>query len=211
MIKRQRFAILLLILSSTASVCVSADTAWLYAPAWMYGVGTPIVGDNHGHPEWVAQPFHVPFDAYASVFGACVGKGSDPGDTGMILRIVDDDAKNGRPGSTTIAEWRVRPIWPNLQWVDIQTDDPILLSADRRYWMIIAPGDGQFSGQVGISGGEHWGLRSEDAGATWLDWGFCAAIRIGGNAVPEPSSAASLLALAASAAVCAVSRRRSRS
>lgn len=167
------------------SLSSSAGRVWLYTPPWYMVYGTTIAGKESGASEskWVAQPFHVPFDSYADYFGAFVGKGADPNNAGMKLRLVNDNIIYGWPGET-IAEWSIFPQTASLNWAYADTQ-PILLRSRQRYWLIAIPGDSKFVGQIGLSGGEMWALRSFDQGAYWDDWGFRAAIRVGGYAVPE--------------------------
>ena len=205
---KPRFACILLCVAAIIAVIpANADRVWLYAPQ-KGTFGTDIAGPLSGASEskWLAQPFHVPYDAFMDYLGAGVGKASDPNNVGIYLRLVEDNITWGWPGAT-IGEWNIKPATADAKWTDL-TIQPILLHADRRYWIMIRYGDPYFWGQIALATGEGWALRSFDQGATWQDWGFRAAVRVAGYPVPEPGSAAGLTLLAIAGGLRTIGARR---
>ena len=175
----------------------SGDRVVLYTPDFFYTIGTSVKQN-----EWIAQPFHVPYDAYADYWELKVGKASDS-TNGMFLRVLKDDGINHGtnpptwPGAS-IAEWGgIHPAGATLNWVSFQSQ-PVLLKGNVRYWAIFGTYDSGFVGQIAYSGGDQWGIRSYNQASTWQNTGFRFAIKVSGNAapVPEPASGAALLSLA---------------
>lgn len=201
-----RFLVLSALLGLGAVIAACADRVWLYSPGFEYSYGAPVA-----QAEWTAQPFHVPFEATADLFGVKVGVGQDPDGAGMFVSLREDSVDPGTGASipgAVIAEWdSLHPQDATARWLDLLAASPITLYAGTRYWIVVGSHGANYLGQIAISGGDMWALKSFDQAASWQDWGFRAAVRVGGYPVPEPSGAVAFLG---AAPVFVVLRRRFR-
>ncbi len=159
---------------------------WLYDGYPIYNVGIAI---GKGRPtEMVAQPFSLPRAGEIDQIGVAIARAQDPNNVGFRVTLAQDYRDLAK---TTLASWNVLPIYgPTLMFAYF-TVKPIPIDAGT-YYLVLAPGDSEFSGAVAYASRGNLALKTNDDGATWQDIPQLG-VRVGGTMVPEPSG---LLALA---------------
>lgn len=154
---------------------------WLYDGYPIYNVGIAI---GKGRPtEMVAQPFSLPRAGQIDEIGVAVAVAQDPNNAGFRVTLAQDYRDLAK---TTLASWQIHPIYgPTLMFAYL-TIKPIPIDAGT-YYLVLAPGDSEFSGAVAYATRGNTALKTNDDGATWQDIAQLG-VRVGGTMVPEPSA-----------------------
>jgi hypothetical protein len=180
--------------------------------AWLYDAGiTQHLGADISNGAWIAAPFTVEADCYATSFGAAVARAFGP--TGAGYDVYLTTTWIGLPGSA-IAKLP-QPVVPlTTQWVyyDGSLSQPVLLRAGTTYSLVLIPTTPSLRGSIsyGNKPGTYYGWKSSDSGASWSQLAYPVCVRVDGF-VPEPGGwmvlAAGLGCAMALARSCFVSRR----
>jgi hypothetical protein len=174
-----------------------ADSSWA---AYIYNGGEPQhlgtqVQDNSSR-VWVAEPFQLPFDAYATSLGAALARGMGPTNAGYSAWLYTLGTVSHVP-EVPLAQ-TTEPLVPlNTQFTyyDCPLPSPVFLQAGTLYALVLKPTDSTFVGSVsyGIVPGTYYGQGTGDYGKTWYRLEYPLAVRIEGYFVPEPGTSSVLL------------------
>lgn len=183
-------AALVLLLLCTYNPC----TAYIYDGGQPQHLGTQ-AKDNSSR-VWVAEPFQLPFDAYATSLGAALARGMGPTNAGYSAWLYTLGTISHVP-EVPLAQ-TTEPLVPlNTQFVyyDCPLPSPIFLQAGALYALVLKPTDSTFVGSVsyGLVPGTYYGQGTGDYGKTWYRLEYPLAVRIDGYFVPEPGASAVLL------------------
>jgi hypothetical protein len=138
--------------------------------------------------ERVAEPFAVQADAYATQFGAALGRAYGPVGAGFTVDLTT--WSNGEPGSI-IESWTVVPTVVSLDYYYFEPTAPIALAgigSGAYYALVFTPNQEGFAGAVSYTAkagcyyGHAWNTNSG-----WFTMQYPLCIRVDGYyAVPEP-------------------------
>lgn len=155
--------------------------------AWLYDAGPEQrLGVSMSGYKWVAAPFTVDRDCYATSLGAAVARGFGPTDAGFDVYLTT--TWSGLPGS---AMARLdQPLVPtNTQYVYYygSLKDPVLLRAGTIYSLVLARSSPDLvcSFSLGNKPGTILAWGTSD-GQTWYELSRPICVRVDGYAVPEP-------------------------
>jgi hypothetical protein len=162
--------------------------------AWVYDAGIPQhLGTSLSNGQWVAAPFTVESDCYATTFGAAIARAMGPKDAGFDVYLAT--TWSGLPESA-IAKLP-QPLIPlNTQYVYYygSLSEPVLLKAGAVYSLVLIPTSPDLLCSVswGAKPGTAYGWGTDDS-KTWYRLAYPLCVRVDGYAAPEPSSIAVLL------------------
>jgi hypothetical protein len=137
--------------------------------------------------EWAAEPFSVSRAAYATQFGAALGRAYGPAGAGFRVELAR--WVNDQPGDV-IESWTVVPTLVSLTYYYFEPTVPIALDGidtGAYYALVFKPDTEGFAGAISYTAkpGCYYGKGySTDAG--WFTMQFPLVIRVDGNYVPEP-------------------------
>ncbi len=143
--------------------------------------------------EWVCEPFSVERDAYATQFGAALGRTYGPTGAGFTVEL--SRWADGHPVDT-IETWTVVPTIVSLVYYYWQPTFPIALSgvgSGAYYALTFKPNIEGFAGAVSYSnkGGCYYG-QGWNSSIGWFNLQFPLCVRVDGYYVPEPDCLAAL-------------------
>lgn len=178
--------------------------AWLYDAGIAQHLGLSIKADSNC--EWVAAPFTVESDCYATTLGAAVARAMGPVDAGLDVYLTT--TWSGLPDSAITK--LPQPLVPlNTQYVYYygMLSTPVFLKADTAYSLVLMPTSPLLMASIsyGAKPGTYYGWKTADNGESWNQLSYPVCVRVDGYAVPEPGT---LCALASGLAVLCVRRRR---
>jgi hypothetical protein len=144
---------------------------------------------------WVAEPFTVTQDSYATALGAAAGRAYGPTNAGFDAYLTA--TLSGLPGSELAK--LPNPLVPlNTQYVyyDGGLSAPVLLNAGVVYYVVLMPSSPDFCGSVSWStkSGSYYGLGTSDNGSHWGTLAYPLCVRVDGYVVPEPGAMSAMLA-----------------
>ena len=163
--------------------------AWLYDGGIAQHAGAMM--RNGSSQEWIAQPFDVATDAYATAFGAAMGRAYGPAGAGFTVYLTSTlvDVPN-----SAIASWTIAPLDATLTYYYVTAATPIFLAANTSYALVFAPNVDGYAGSLSYSGVSGYSAyNTANHGASWSLTGFAMATRVDGYYVPEPMTAIALV------------------
>lgn len=176
----------LLVLVVLAAMCSSPCAAYLYdcGPAQYAGAIVKLGTTT----EAVAEPFGVARSAYATQFGAALGRAYGPAGAGFRVQLTT--WVNNQPGAV-IETWTVVPTSVSLAYYYWEPTIPIALAgvdSGAYYALVFTPDLDGFAGAVSYSNkaGCYFG-RAWNSSAGWFTMQFPLCTRVDGYYVPEPS------------------------
>ncbi len=181
-------------LATCLLVLLILATAYAPAFAWLYDAGpTQHLGADLSNGAWIAAPFTVPSDCYATTFGAAVARGMGPTGAGYDVYLTTTFA--GLP-ATAIAKLPLPLVPLTTQWVyyDGALPEPVSLRKGVAYALVLIPNTPNLVGSIswGTKPGTYRSWRSTDGGLNWAEQTWPVCVRIDGYYVPEPDSAMAL-------------------
>lgn len=184
-----RAAVWLAVLTSLVSA--SPCRAWLYDGGPEQHAAVSVAEGTNC--VWVAQPFVLTSDCWATTFGAGIGRFQGPTDAGFDVYITT--TLDGLPGSAMFK--LPQPLVPKTAgfvyyYETIET--PLFLNKDVAYAMVLMPSNPGFGGMVSLSAWSgYYGLGTGDYGQSWYYLARPLCVRLDGYPVPEPASISLLL------------------
>ncbi|MHB9038578.1 MAG: choice-of-anchor R domain-containing protein [Armatimonadota bacterium] len=188
LLRRLSFAIIVaLCLGVISTPCF----AWLYDAGIAQHLGLSIKADSNC--EWVAAPFTVDYDCYATTLGAAVARAMGPVDAGLDVYLTT--TWYGLPGSA-IAKLS-QPLVPlNTQYVYYYgtLSAPVFLKAGTVYSLVLMPTSPLMTASIsyGAKPGTYYGWKTADYGESWNRLTYPVCVRVDGYAVPEPGTLCAL-------------------
>lgn len=143
----------------------------------------------------LVAPFILQQDSVIDRIGIGIASREDPNHVGFKVYLTNTDAGTHIPGKP-INSWSIHPVSGAAlaySYIDIA---PMNLRAGEAYALLIQPGDPSMSGAVAYSVYGYRGWGTSDSWATNFLLQYSTCIRLYGQAVPEPSTILSLLAIA---------------
>lgn len=185
---RRLVALIALLVSVAAAPC----WAWVYDAGQAQHAGLTV--EENTACVWVSAPFTVEVDSYATSFGAALARAMGPVDSGFNVYLTT--SMSGLPGSA-IAKLP-QPLVPRstqYTYYDGALDEPLLLQAGTVYALVLMPTSPDLMASIsyGVKPGTYYGYGTGDHGKTWYKLAYPVCVRVGGYAVPEPASLATLL------------------
>jgi hypothetical protein len=183
-----RFSIRLLSLAVCVSAIAAAPASALIYDGSSQRVGNGPVLQYGSSTMWVAAPFMLKEDAYATSFSLAVARASGPADEGFSCWLSSD--LFGHP-TWQEASWKLIPTGPICKYMDAALPEPVFLKANQPYAVIVAPSSNDFMGAVSYSTRGYYGLAYD--GYTWRYLAMPIGLKIDGYFVPEPSGMCAVL------------------
>ena len=180
--------------------------------AYIYDAGNPQHQGGSVTATWVAAPFMVTSDCFATSIGAAVARALGPADAGFDVYLAD--TWNGLLDSA-IAKLpqRLIPLGTQYVYYDGALSRPVFLKAGTTYSVILVPTSPDLICSISwaVKPGTYYGWSSRDCGQNWQQMSYPVAVRVDGYSVPEAKGWVVLFAAVAALslpALCgAVSRR----
>lgn len=145
---------------------------------------------------WVAEPFTLASDAYATSIGAAVARGMGPVGSGFEAWLYTIGVVTHVP-ETPVAQTTLPLVPLNTQYVyyDTPLAEPVFLQAGGLYAVVLKPTDPNFIGSVSWSlmPGTYYGQGTPDDGKSWYMLALPLAVRVDGYFVPEPGALAGMI------------------
>jgi hypothetical protein len=168
-----------------AAVVASPCSAYLYDCGIAQYAGAILKSGTS--TERAAEPFSVTRDAYATRFGAAIGRAYGPVGAGFTVDLTTWNSN--QPGSI-IESWTLVPTVVSLDYYYFEPTAPIALTgigSGAYYALVFTPNQDGFAGAVSYSnkGGCYYG-KGWNANAGWFTMQFPLCIRVDGYYVPEP-------------------------
>lgn len=175
---------LLLAIVIVLACAAGPSCAWLYDAGIEQHLGTQLYNG-----QWVAAPFTVASDCYATTFGAAVARGLGPIDAGFDVYLAT--SFSGLPDSAMVK--LPKALVPlNTQYVYYygSLSEPVFLKASTVYSLVLVPTSPSFLCSVswGAVPGSYYGWGTNDSGKSWYQLAYPLCVRVDGYAVPEPAS-----------------------
>lgn len=184
----------------TATVAfVALLAASLPCRAYIYDGGQPqhlgVQVKDNTNCVWAAEPFTLPYDAYATSIGAAAARAVGPVAAGFSAWLYTVGNVSHVPEKPIAqAPLPIVPLDAQYVYYDVSLASPIYLNAGALYAVVLKPTDSTFTGSVswGVVPGTYFGQGTADYGKSWYRLSYPLAVRIDGHFVPEPASLAAL-------------------